>query len=112
VRVEFKIEGGFAYLPGLSQPVTIDTDRLSPKEAGKLERLVEAAGFFGLPATSEPPRGGADFRSYIISISSAGGSHTVKIVEPVENPQLQALIDYLGEKARELRASSRSRGSS
>jgi len=48
VRVEFKTEGGFAYLPGLSQPVIIDTDGLSPKEAGKLERLVEAAGFFGL----------------------------------------------------------------
>ena len=112
MRVQFKTEGGFAYLPGLSQPVTIETDGLSPEEAGKLERLVEAAGFFELPATSDPPRGGADFRSYTISISSSGRSHTVRIVEPVENPQLQALVDYLSEKARELRAGPRSRGSS
>ena len=112
MRVRFKTEGGFVYLPGLSQPVTFDTDGLSPEEAGKLERLVEAAGFFGLPATSEPPRGGADSRTYTISISSSGRSHTVRIVEPVENPQLQALVDYLSEKARDLRAGSRSRDTS
>ena len=106
MRVQFKSEGGFAYLPGLSQPVTIDTDEFSPEEAGKLERLVEAAGFFELPATSEPPRGGADFRSYTISISYSGRSNKVRIVEPVDDPQLQALLDYLSEKARESRAGS------
>lgn len=111
MRVQFKTEGGLAYLPGLSQPVTFDTDGLSPEEAGKLERLVEAAGFFELPATSDPPPGGADLRSYTISISSSGRSHTVRIVEPIDNPQLQALVDHLSEKARELRAGPRSRGS-
>lgn len=112
MRVRFKTEGGFAYLPGLNQPVTIDTSELSLEEAGKLERLVEAAEFFELPATSEPPRGGADFRTYTISVSSSGRSHTVRTVEPVEDHHLQALIDYLNEKARELRAASRARGSS
>jgi hypothetical protein len=111
MRVQFKTEGGFAYLPGLSQPVTIETAGLSPEEAGKLERLVEAAGFFELPATSDQPRGGADFRTYTISISSPGRGHTVRVVEPVENPQLQELVDYLSEKARDLRAGPRSRGS-
>jgi hypothetical protein len=111
MRVQFKTEGGFAYLPGLSQPVTIETAGLTPEEAGKLERLVEAAGFFELPATSDQPRGGADFRTYTISISSSGCGHTVRVVEPVENPQLQELVDYLSEKARDLRAGPRSRGS-
>ncbi len=106
MRVTFKTDGGFAYLPGLSQPVTIDSSGLSPEEADELERLVEAAGFFELPATSEPPRGGADVRSYTISVSSSGRGHTARIVEPIEDPQLQALVDYLSEKARELRASS------
>ena len=36
MRLQFKTEGGFAYLPGLNQPVTIDTDGLPPEEAGKL----------------------------------------------------------------------------
>jgi hypothetical protein len=112
MRVQFKTEGGFAYLPGLSQPVTLDTDGMSPEEVGKLERLVEAAGFFDLPATPGPPRGGADFRTYTISISSSGRSHTVRTVEPIENPQLQALVDYLSEKARDSRAGSQSRDSS
>ena len=111
MQVQFKTEGGFAYLPGLSQPVTIDTDRLPREEAGTLERLVEAAGFFELPANPEPSRGGADVRSYTISVSSSGRDHTARIVEPIEDPQLQGLVDYLSEKSRELRASSRSRGS-
>jgi len=111
MRVQLKTEGGLVYLPGLSKPVTIDTDGLSPEEAGKLERLVEAAGFFELPATSDPTHGGADVRTYTISISSSGRGHTVRIVEPVENPQLQALVDYLNEKARDSHAGPRSSGS-
>jgi hypothetical protein len=112
MRVQFKSEGGFAYLPGLNQPVTFDTGELSPEEGRELEQMTEAAGFFELPASSGPSRGGADFLNYTISISSSERSHTVRIAEPVEDPQLRALVDYLEEKTRELRASSRARGSS
>lgn len=112
MRVQFKSEGGFAYLPGLNRPFTVDTGELSPEEAGKLERLVEEAEFFELPPASEPPRGGADLRSYSISVSSSARSHTVRTTEPIENPRLRALIDHLEEKARESRAAPRDLGSS
>jgi hypothetical protein len=100
MRVQFKTEGGFVYLPGRDAPVTIDTDDLPTEEASELERLIEAAGFFDLPETSEPPRGAADYLRYTISVTSPEHSHTVRLTDPIEDPDLQALVEYLEEKAR------------
>ena len=99
MRIRFKTDGGFAYLPGLNRPVTIDTGKLSEEEAGKMEQLVEAAGFFELPETPEPRRG-ADLREYTISVSSSGREHTVKLVDPIEEPPVWELVEYLRSKAR------------
>ena len=111
MRVRFKTEGGFAYFPGLSKPVTIDTDELPAEEAKELERLIEAADFFDLPATSAPPRGAADYRQYTISVASPGRNHTARLTDPIEDPHARAPVGYLETKARESRASrGRSRG--
>ena len=93
------MDGGFVYLPGRSEPVTIDTDALPESEARELERLVEAAGFFGLPETSPPPRGAADYLRYTISVTHQGRSHTVHLTDPIEDPDVQALVEYLEAKA-------------
>src|SRR4051812_7217700 len=110
MRVRFETEGGIAYFPGLSKPVTIDTAELPATEANELERLIEAAGFFALPATSTPPRGAADYQQYTISVTAPERSHTVRLSDPIEDPNLQELVNYLKAKTRELRAASRSRG--
>jgi hypothetical protein len=93
------MDGGFVYLPGRSEPVTLDTDEMPESEAGELERLVEAAGFFGLPETSPPPSGAADYLRYTISVTSQGRSHTVRLTDPIEDPDVQALVEYLEAKA-------------
>ena len=103
--ITFKTDGGFAYLPGLNRPITIDTGELSEEEAGKMEQLVEAAGFFELPETQEPRRG-ADLREYTISVSYSGRERTVKLVEPIEDASVQALVDHLRMKARRSRLDS------
>jgi hypothetical protein len=103
MRVEYKTDGGFVYLPARSEPVTIDTDDLPAEEANELERLIEAAGFFDLPETSAPPRG-ADYLRYTISVTSPEHSHTVHLTDPIEDPDIQALVEYLEAKARESRA--------
>ncbi|MDQ3659339.1 MAG: hypothetical protein M3338_06655 [Actinomycetota bacterium] len=100
MRVEFKTEGGFAYFPGLNQPVTIDTGELFAQEADELERLMEAARFFDLPETSAPRRGVADGRRYTISVSSPEHSHAVHVDDPIEDANIQALVDFLGAKIR------------
>ena len=99
MRVRFEKEGGFVYLPGRSEPATLDTEDLPESEAGELERLVEAAGFFGLPETSPPPRGAADYLRYTISVARQGRSHTVRLTDPIEDPDVQALVEYLEAKA-------------
>jgi len=96
VRIQFQTEGGIAHFPGLSQPITIDTSSLAPAESAALEDLVRAARFFTRPAQiggSGP--GAADYRTYTISIENAGLSHTIRAIEPVGDPSLQALIDAL-----------------
>jgi hypothetical protein len=100
MRVEFKTDGGFVYLPGQGEPVTIDTDDLPAEEADELKRLLEAADFFDLPETSEPPPGAADYLRYTISVTSPEHSHTVHLTDPIEDPDVQALVEYLEAKAR------------
>jgi hypothetical protein len=98
--VRFKIDGGFVYLPARSEPVTIDTDDLPAEEAKDLERLIEAADFFELPQTSPPPRGAADYLRYTISVTSPERSHKVHLTDPIEDPDVQALVEYLEAKAK------------
>jgi len=100
MRVRFKISGGLVYLPERSEPVTVDTDDLPHEEARELERLVDAAGFFELPETSQPPRGVPDGFRYTISVTRHGQSHTVNVTDPIEDPDVQALVEYLEAKAR------------
>lgn len=104
MRLAFTMEGGIASFPGLSRPVTLDSDHLSQEEAGELERLVQAARFFDRPTrVGVPPRGAADYRRYTITIADGGRRHTVQVVEPVEDPDLQRLLAYLQAKAKALR---------
>ena len=100
MRVRFKTDGGFVYLPERGSPMTIDTDDLPAEEANELERLLEAAGFFGLPETSPPPSGAADYLRYTISVTAGEYSHTVHLTDPIEDPDVQALVEHLEAEAR------------
>lgn len=105
MRIQFQVSGGFAYFPGLSQPMTIDTNQLSKPEAAELRRLVDAAKFFDLPATASRRRGAADYRQYTITVEDGSRRHTVDLFDPIEDQNLQALVDYLSQKAPQIRRS-------
>lgn len=108
MRVEFKTEGGIAHFPGLSRPAVIEADALPPAEASELERLVERACFFDLREAPKPPRrGAADYQSYTITVDDGRRRHTVRLTDPVEDPDLQALLEFLRRAAREIRARER-----
>jgi hypothetical protein len=101
MRIQFQMEGGIAHFPGLSQPTVIESSALPEAEADQLNQLVEAVRFFELPArASTPPRGAADYRQYTISVEEGERRHTVRLADPVEDPQLQQLLGYLQAKAR------------
>ncbi len=96
MRLQFKMEGGIAYFPGLSKPITIDSDTLPKQESDELKRLVIATRFFDLPTTiSSLSPGAADYRQYTIIIEDDGKQHTVHLTDLIEDPNLQALLAYL-----------------
>lgn len=103
MRIQFKQEGGLAYLPGLSKPVIIESDKLPQQEANELQHLISTANFFNLPATVGASPKGADYRQYIITVEEAGRRHTVHLVDPVTTPELQTLLRFLQAKAKALR---------
>ena len=102
MRVEFTTEGGIAFFPGLSRPAVIDADDLAPADAAELKRLIDDAAFFDQPAQPRAmPKGAADYRQYTISVEDQGRRHAIRLSDPVETPQLQALLDFLrGHSAR------------
>lgn len=105
MRIEFKTEGGFAHFPGLSKPVVIDTDQLSQEESAKLEQLVHKAGFFDLPTKVNMPRkGAADYYQYTIAVQMGKQRHSIKLVDPVEDINLNELVNFLRRKSKEIRS--------
>jgi hypothetical protein len=105
MRIEFRQEGGFAHLLGLSKPIVVDTTQMPDQQARELERLVETACFFELPPQAWAlPRGVADVRRYTVTIEHAGRRHTVQLTDLVDDPALQALLDQLRGMAHEQRA--------
>ena len=96
MHIVLTTEGGLAFFPGLSRPDVIDSHDLSAAEAAELERLLDSARFFELPEDSRAlHRGAADYRQYTISVENQNRCHTVRLADPVENPQLRALLNFL-----------------
>jgi Emfourin len=104
MQVIFQTEGGIAQFPNLSRPVTIDGDRLPDGQGAELEKLLEAARFFDRPAeVGSPARGAADYRRYTITVDAGGRRHTLRLVEPVSDPDLQRLVRFLQAQAKAMR---------
>jgi hypothetical protein len=91
--IRFKVEGGIAYFPGLSRPMTLDVEELPPEEAHRVRKLVETARFFQQP--SQAPRRGADLQKYVITVQEGDREHTVVLSDPISDPELCALVNYL-----------------
>lgn len=87
-RVTLVIEGGFAAVPGLAAPVTVEDERTT--------ELAAACAFFSLPAEVGAPRpGAADYLTYHVTGEDGTRTHTVRAVEPVPDAGLRDLIAYL-----------------
>jgi hypothetical protein len=96
MQVQLQIEGGLAFIPGLSKPITIDSKTLSTQETEKLRQLLDAVHFFELPAVVGTPRpGAADHRQYTITVDDGSRHHTVRMTDPIKDSHLQALLTHL-----------------
>jgi hypothetical protein len=112
MRVTFQTEGGIAHFPGLSQPVTIETDQLPEQEAAELRELMGAARLLDRPAQmGKAARGAADYRQYTITVEAQGRRYTVRLTDPIEDPVLQRLLRFLQDKAKAERTKAPSKDS-
>ena len=96
VSVSLDVDGGFAYIPGLQQSFQGDSTTLEGQDLATLRALLAKADFFtrsAEPATSA--LGAADIRTYTVTATEGGRSHTIHVTEPIQDPELRALIDQL-----------------
>jgi len=95
MKIEFKMDGGLAPLPALSRPFVIDTAQL-PKAIGtEIERLVAGGRFFDQPEVAAPASSAADYRTFTITITDGARSRSLKLFDPIRNPELTALVAAL-----------------
>jgi hypothetical protein len=100
MQVMLKIEGGFAYIPILQEPLILDSMHLPKQKRLKLARLVRNTRFFSLPQNiNAPARGSADLQQYTLTIHDGEHRHSVRFFDPVENDYLMELVNYIRENA-------------
>jgi hypothetical protein len=97
MRIEFKRSGGYA---GIPLSATIDLDTLPAAESKYVRDLIDAAGFFALPAAITAPVPGADRFQYTLTIKTPERQHTVEIHEAAAPPALRPLLEWLTSAAR------------
>jgi hypothetical protein len=96
MRIQYRMEGGLAYFPGLSKSFTVDSAALPDDAAKRLQQLVDNTNFFERPEIEGKQHpGAADIRNYVVTVKDGKRSHTVRLADPVTDTDMQALIDYL-----------------
>jgi hypothetical protein len=92
MKITLKQDGGFAYVPALSAPVTIDTEDIDPEEASELESLVRGSHFFERGPSKKVAAGAADYRTYTLTVQDGSRVHTVKLRDPITDADLERLV--------------------
>jgi hypothetical protein len=96
MRIQYSEEGGLAFFPGLAKAKVIDLSDLSSEEAEELQRLISRADFWNAPSFLDSSSNRVrDSRQYIITIEDNNRSHTIRINEPIANPQIKILLERI-----------------
>jgi hypothetical protein len=100
MRIFFERSGGFV---GQTLTAELDTASLPPDEAHNIQKMLEAAGFFHLPASTTTPARGADAFQYVVTVEEHGKRHTVRTTDMAAPDALRSLFGYLTRVARQKR---------
>ncbi len=107
MRIYFERTGGFA---GIPLSTTVDLDTLPAAESQHVRDLIDASGFFALPAVMPAPGPGGDRFRYTLTVVTPDRQHTVQIDEAAAPPALRPLLGWLTSAAQAARGSGLSRG--
>ena len=101
MTITFEMSGGFAHLPALSRPLTIDTAQIEPQARTELESLVHQSRFFDQPLRGPTPaKAAADYRTYTITVQDGPHAHTIQLTDPITDINLEQLVSRLRVMAR------------
>lgn len=92
IKITYRREGGIAYFPGLAKPVMLDSGDLSDSDAQQLNDLLKVVE--SQPRSKGVLRG-ADMQTYVIEIQEETSARVIRLSEPVDDPDGQALVDFL-----------------
>ncbi|NVJ21670.1 MULTISPECIES: protealysin inhibitor emfourin [Myxococcus] len=98
VRIQLSQEGGLAAFPGLARPRSVELSELPTEQAEAIEHGLRDARFRELPAVvggGGSASKGADQRRYTLTVEEGPRRHSVKLVEPVEDPHLRELLSLV-----------------
>jgi hypothetical protein len=97
MNIHFERSGGFA---GLRLSHDLDSSQLSPEDGNELNRLVDASGFFDLPADVRAANPGADCFQYKLTVKAGPREHTVAVDDAAVPQTLRPLLNFATAKAR------------
>jgi emfourin len=98
MRIDFRMEGGLAALPGLAAPVTIHCDALPAGQRDQLRALLQRADFFARPADDRAPAV-PDARTYTIVVDDGANCRQVTVREPIRDAAMRDLVAALRDRA-------------
>ena len=98
MKIEFRMDGGFAVFPGLARPFTIAVDDLPQAEASRLREAIASCRFFERPEPNAASGAAPDMRRYEITVDDGKRSRTLSIPESDGDPDLRSLIALLEEQ--------------
>ena len=103
MKITFETDGGFAAMPGLNRPFTVDTAEHADARVGQdLVRLVREARSHGQHRHASTDQPGGDRQTFIIEVDDGDAHYTLQYLEPVESPAAAELIARLRSLARDL----------
>ncbi len=101
MTITLEMSGGFAHLPALSRPLTIDTAQIEPQARTELESLVHRSRFFDQPLHGPTPaKGAADYRTYTITVQDGPRVYSIQRTDPITDTNLEQLVSRLRVMAR------------
>jgi hypothetical protein len=98
MHVRLMISGGLVYSAGVAHPLTLNTESLSTTDEAQLRQLLAEAHFWKLPPKDPAAAPPVDIRSYDLTVEESGKTQSVRLIDPVEEPHLHALLEFIKQR--------------
>ena len=100
LRVTLRIDGGFAYMPGLGRPIALNAAQLGDEHAAQLQRLCESACAVAPKRKAGRAAAVPDGRRYRLTVDLGDSRREVTAADPVDAPAIAELIAFVEKHGR------------